>query len=333
MSGTAVQDQAARIEAAVLGLVRSGVLTAAQAVAVTTAVRPALGEPPSPRRSRWPEILGYVGGAVTVVAVMLLVSTAWADFGPAGRSAVLAGTAVALVAAAVVIGGGSPRQLRRLRGPVEPERRRLVSTLLSAGVTAGGSAAGVAVQGDNHLIVGGTVTLVLAAVAYTLVPSLLGQLVALGGAVLTANGVLVSAGVDDVVPYGLATAAIGAVWIVLVWLDVLAEPVAGVTLGLVVVFAGAQLVTSSEPLRAWGYAMTTATAVAAVAIYIRSRRWILLAVGLVALMTVVLEVVLDAFGQSLLALWLVLAVGLALLAVSGVVLRSRWGSADPDPSS
>jgi hypothetical protein len=123
------------------------------------------------------------------------------------------------------------------------------------------------------------------------------------------------------------------VWIVLVWFDVLTEPVAGVTLGLAVVFIGAQMVTSSEPTRVWGYAMTTATAVAAMAIYVRSRRWILLAVGLVALMTVVLEVVLDAFGQSLLALWLVLAVGLALLAVSGVVLRSRWSSADPDPSS
>jgi hypothetical protein len=322
MSGTATQDQADRIEAAVLGLVRSGVLTAAQAVAVTTAVRPALGEPPAPRRSRWPEILGYVGGAVTVVAVLLLVSMSWADLGRGGRVAVLAGTAVALFTAGTVIGGGTPGGLRLLRD-AEPERRRLVSTLWSAGVVAAGGAAAVAVSDENGTLAAGGVALVLGAAGYALVPSLLGQLVLLGAALLTTTGALVTAGVDSSVAYGVVTAAAGAVWILLAWLGAFTERVSGVALGLAVVFTGAQVVTWTDGAQVWGYAMTTVTAFAAVAVYIRSRRWIFLALGLVALMTVVLQVVLDVFGQSLTALWLVLAVGLVLLAVSGVVLRTR----------
>jgi hypothetical protein len=38
-------------------------------------------------------------------------------------------------------------------------------------------------------------------------------------------------------------------------------------------------------------------------------------------------VVLDVFGESLAALWVVLTVGLVLLVVSGAVLRTRSGSA------
>jgi hypothetical protein len=327
MTGTATQEQSARVDAAVLALARSGVLTSAQAAAVTKAVRAAMaGGEPAPRR-RWPEILGYVGGAVTVVAVILLVSRSWDDLGPAGRSIVLGSTAVALIAAGAVIGGVVPQRLRRLRGPVEPERRRLVSTLFSAGVTAAGSAGGVASEGDHSLLIAGVIALALGTIAYVLVPSLLGQLVLLAAAVSTVTGVLIVAGVDTPVPYGLAVAAVGAVWLGLAWWGALAEPVAAVVLSLVVLFSGAQMVTSSDPVRTWGYAMTTATAVVAIAIYVRSRRWPVLAAGIVALMTVVLQVVLDVFGESLAALWVVLTIGLALLVVSGVVLRTRSGSA------
>ena len=327
MASTATQDQSARVEAAVLALARSGVLTAPQAAAVTKAVRTALaGGEPTPRR-RWPEILGYVGGAVTVVAVLLLVSRSWTTLGPVGRSIVLGATALALIAVGVFIGGVLPQRLRRLRGPEEPERRRLVSTLLSAGVIAAGSAGGVAaVQDDSRLVVAGVISLALGTVAYVLVPSLLGQLVILSAAASTVTGVLVNVGADTAGPYGVAVAAVGAVWLGLAWWGVLSEPVAAVVLSLIVLYAGSQMVTSGTT-RTWGYAMTTATAVVAIAIYVRSRRWPVLAVGVVALMTVLLEVVLDVFGESLAALWVVLTVGLVLLVVSGAVLRTRSGSA------
>jgi hypothetical protein len=140
------------------------------------------------------------------------------------------------------------------------------------------------------------------------------------------TGVLVNVGADTAGPYGVAVAAVGAVWLGLAWWGVLSEPVAAVVLSLIVLYAGSQMVTSGTT-RTWGYAMTTATAVVAIAIYVRSRRWPVLAVGVVALMTVLLEVVLDVFGESLAALWVVLTVGLVLLVVSGVVLRTRSGSA------
>jgi hypothetical protein len=315
--------QTDRVDAALHDLVQSGRLDADQAAAVAAAVRTALQEPAAPGRRRWPEIVGYIGGVVTVAAVLLLVSRAWEALGTGGRSGLLAATAVILAVAGWVIGGGAPGQLRRLRGAVEPERRRLVSTLFAGAAVAGAGAVGVAVPDDEALLATGLAGLVLGLAGYLLTPSLLGQLVVLAGAIGTVTGVPAAAQVDESAVYGVAVLAVGAIWVALAWRRLLVEPVAGVGLGFAVMFAGAQMSVVDDQTRFLGYALTAVTAAAAIAVYAGTRRWVALAVGLVALLTLVFEVVTDLTGGSLQAVWAVLVLGIGLLTVSGIVLRSR----------
>jgi hypothetical protein len=303
-----------RIENAVRELVRSGQLDEVQGAAVVRAVRAALAQPSAPSRRRWPEIVGYVGGVVTVAAVLLLVGRAWEDLGQGGRALVLGGAAVALAAAALVIRG---------RGALEAERRRLAGTLLSAAVVAGASVAAVLGGGRHGLLATGLTGLVLGATAYALVRSLVGQMVTLAAAVATATGVLASLEADATWAYGLAVAAVGAVWVVLAAYGPVAERVAGVTLGFAVLAAGTHLVAEDRATTVLGYVLSFLTAAAAVAVYLRARRWPVLAVGLAALLVVVFQVVSDVTGTSLAAVWVVLALGLVLLAASGWVLRRR----------
>jgi hypothetical protein len=206
---------------------------------------------------------------------------------------------------------------------VEPERRRLVGTLFAGAAVAGAGAVGVAVPDDEALLATGLAGLVLGLAGYLLTPSLLGQLVVLAGAIGTVTGVPAAAQVDESAVYGVAVLAVGAIWVALAWRRLLVEPVAGVGLGFAVMFAGAQMSVVDDQTRFLGYALTAVTAAAAIAVYAGTRRWVALAVGLVALLTLVFEVVTDLTGGSLQAVWVVLVLGIGLLTVSGIVLRSR----------
>jgi hypothetical protein len=150
-----------------------------------------------------------------------------------------------------------------------------------------------------------------------------GHVVLLAAAVTTATGALVSLGADATWQYGLAVAVVGAGWVWIAAYGLLAEPLAGGTLGFAVLAIGTQLVAEDDATRVVGYLLSFLAAAAAVAVYLRARRWPVLAVGLVALLVTVFRVVADVTGASLTAVWVVLALGLALLAASGWVLRAR----------
>jgi hypothetical protein len=245
---------------------------------------------------------------------MLLVERAWTDLGRDGRALALGGVAVALAAVALVIRG---------RGAPEAERRRLAGTLLSAAVVSGASVAVVLSESEHGTLATGLTGVVLGAAAYAVVRSLVGQLVLLGAALTAATGVLVSLGTDTTWPYGLAVAAVGAAWVLLAAYGPLGERVAGVTLGFAVLAVGTNLVAGDEATTVLGYLLSFLAAAGAVAVYLRARRWPVLAVGLTALLVVVFRVVADVTGTSLAAVWVVLALGLVLLAASGWVLSRR----------
>jgi hypothetical protein len=301
-----------RVENAVRELVLAGQLDEVQGAAVVRAVRAALAGPAGSPRRRWPEVAGYVGGVVTVAAVLLLVSRAWSDLGRGGRALVLGGAAVVLAAAALAVRG---------RGTPEPERSRLAGTLLSGAVVAGAGVAAVLAPGRYGLLVTGLTGLALGAAAYAVVPTLAGQVVLLGAATAAATGAVPALGAGAPWAYGLAVAAVGAVWVILAAYGPLGERLAGVTLGFAVLAAGTNLVTADETTRTLGYLLSFLAAAAAIAVYLRARRWPVLAVGLAALLLVVFRVVADLTGTSLAAVWVVLALGVALLAGSTWILR------------
>jgi hypothetical protein len=78
MLGDMTRDQQARVRDAIGDLTSRGVLDDGQAAQVTEAVTAALTEiAPVAPRARFAEIAGYVGGAVTAGASMLLIAQTW----------------------------------------------------------------------------------------------------------------------------------------------------------------------------------------------------------------------------------------------------------------
>src|SRR5689334_24508797 len=90
--------------------VAAGVLTAEQAAAVA-----ALDPPPAAvrRGAVLAEVLGYVGGALAVVAALFLGAELWAELGPWPRTLLLAAVAVACLVGGAALGDrdGAPGRL------------------------------------------------------------------------------------------------------------------------------------------------------------------------------------------------------------------------------
>jgi hypothetical protein len=320
------RDEQARIRDAIGDLARRGVLDDAQAGRVTEAVTAALG--PDPRtgaaptepRARFAEIAGYVGGAVTAGATMLLIAQSWDDLSRAGRVASLA-IAVALVVAGAAIGGGTLGKLRALGQDEESPRRRLVSTLFTLAAAAAAGAAGAAI--DRHEPVAASVAgLVVVGLGYALVPALIGQL-----GTWAAAAALVMSGVDEAtqddlgVIGGLALIALGITWAALARRNVFAEPYVGLGIGAATTLLGAQFALMDQ--RNLSYALTALVAAACFAGFVVVRNWLVLATGVLAVVLVVPEALNDWTDGGLGGAALLLAAGVALLAASGVGLRLR----------
>jgi Predicted membrane protein (DUF2157) len=118
-----------RLETQLARLVEQQVISASQAQALLEAARadvldgqsmPVESAPrPSPRSSAVLEVLGYVGGALVLGAVIMLGSLFWDDLGSTGRK-VVAGASVVVPA----LGG-----LALIRGRVRPELGRILLAL------------------------------------------------------------------------------------------------------------------------------------------------------------------------------------------------------------
>jgi uncharacterized membrane protein len=91
--------------------VAAGILSAAQATAVAALdAQPAAG---ARRGAVLAEVLGYVGGALAVVAALFLGAELWDELGPWPRVLLLAAVAVACLAGGAALGGraGAPGRL------------------------------------------------------------------------------------------------------------------------------------------------------------------------------------------------------------------------------
>ena len=295
---------------------------------------PSSAVPADRGRPRLAEIGGYAGAALVVAAAFLFLMQTWATLSPAGRSLILAGIALVLLAGAGAIGflAGAWRDLRAGRAET---RRRLVATLGAAGAGASGFAVGTwlaELQGqgqyDNTPVNGAlAVALALLVIGYVLSPSLLTHL-AMGivTPILTLNMT------DDFVEGRVASAWVGAIslmgvgllWLVLTERGVFREQTAGRFVGAALAVFGSQLLLELE--HGWpGYTLTFVLAAALFALYWWRTDWPYLAVAVVGLTVAVTEGVTDWTEGSLGAGGGVLAAGMTLLAASGAafVMRSR----------
>jgi hypothetical protein len=335
----APESEPERARTVVAALVDEHLVDPAEADRAASVVRRALAERPvgaaARPSTRWGalvEIAGYAGGALVLAALGLFLVDHWGGFSREERLTAVAAIAAFLTGAGVVVGLASGG-IRMLRRESEATRRRLTSTLLSAGAVAAGTAVGMAVDlwgptdlADEWPALAGTVMVaVVALAAYLLAPSALAQLVMLGGVTGAVTTGIWLAGDPGDVAYALGLLAVAAVWLAAATTGWLRERTLAQVLGMATALVGAQWPVGGDQA-AVGYLLTAVVAVVGFGWYLRGRSWPFLAAGVLGVTIVVPEAVVDWTDGSLGVAGAVLVTGLTLLAASLAGFRASRSS-------
>lgn len=289
---------------------------------------PPLPRPRPPRRSRAAEAVGYVGAALAVGAVGLLLTETWDQLRHGGRLALAGLLAVALAGAGFALS-------RQDRAPLE----RLTSVLLTgaAGAVAWlvGMVAAVDLGADAAEVglAAGGAALVFAAPLYRWRRRALPQATVLASVVVVAVAALA---VPTLSPeglwFGLVLWTIGVAWVLAAeggWLP--PSWVAGV-LGGVTALVGIQVASFGDG-RAPLLGLGVVTAAAAVAIAVISDAPQHLAVGAIGLFVLVPQLVFELFGDAIGAPATLLVVGLLLVLLAVGIGRARREVVTTSPSA
>jgi hypothetical protein len=268
------------------GLVEDGTLNAQQADRVEHVLRergiapPTRDEPTTTRRERTGEVLSYVGGALVIGALILLVSLNWDELGKPGRIAICATATVLLLAAAFGLASRSGAT----------RRPAAISTAAALGAVAAAITTWVSLDVDRSWPPG-VALLVVGAAAYALWR---------GSPLVTAvfaGGLLILLDVLDNLPepwvdtriYGLGFVLYGAGWIVLDRLrpdGVLgSSPMAGVLGGAVAVL-GAEVGAFDEQYPGIGLAIGAVVILVLFGLFWYGRDWSYAVLGVLAALVV-----------------------------------------------
>lgn len=304
-------------------LVDRGVLSQEQLREVLTAVEGSREPAADGRTGLW-EVLGYVGGALVLGGASLLVGMSWQNLGQDAKVALLAAATAVLLAAGVVIGGG-PRGVRAMAADGPSPRARIVAVLLA--LASGAAAMTVTTALDHYAALAATSAgFVIALLGYLALPSLPGLLATGGfsvGVVLAVDDQWFDSSTPSV---SVGLLVLGAIWAALALSGRLVEESIGLAGAAAIALSGAQVpVGSQNPW--WGYGLTALIAVACFAGYLRHRTVVLLAFGVLGITVAVPEAVSHWFRGAMGGPLLVLVVGLAFLAASGLGLALRRRSA------
>lgn len=308
----------------------AGLLTAEQAEAISRyeRQRSAGGQPdagPSAHASERPdrrtlgaEAVGYVGAALGIGAVALLLRDMWEELVVGGR--------LAVVALLTVLLGASGFALRRAD---TPPMQRLASVLFSGAIIGFGWFAHIVADDvlrledvDQALLVG-VAAMAVALPAYVGRRRALPQLTLLAAILLTVGALFARAPLPpEPLWAGLAFWALGIAWLLLGngnWIRPrgVAE-VAGGVVGLI-----ALQVASFDDARVLGLGLAVLTAGALVALGVSSDDVHHLAVGAVGLFVFVPQLVFDLFGDAIGAPATLLVVGLLLVLLAVGLGRAR----------
>jgi hypothetical protein len=291
--------------------VAAGIITGEQArqVAALGPVEPEAARGGGPVLA---EVLGYLGGAVTIVTAIVLGDQLWESLAVAVRLLVL----VAVTAAAVGAGAG----LQDHRGPAG----RLAGFLWLVAVVALAGTVVVAADGPlgwderDTALAACLVGLLAAAVMWWLRRETLQHVAVFAGLLAT-----VLAGLARFEPDRLDLAPI-AVWLLgLGWLagtvrgGLRPAPV-GWILGSVAAAFG--LLAVDWPRSPW-LVVAVLTGIALVTVGVRTQRWPVVAIGIGGLLFAVPITLGELFGTDLLPVWIALGIGLGLLVAGVAVLR------------
>ena len=295
--------------------VAAGVITPEQAERVAALADPA--QPPVPARPGVAvpvlgEVLGYLGGAVTIVTAIVLGNELWDSLAVAVRVLVL----VAVTAAALGAGAG----LREHRGPAG----RLAGFLWLIAVVALAGTVAVAADGllgwehRDTALAAALVGLVAAVLLWWVRPETLQQLALFATAVATLVAALErwSADALDLAP--IAVWLLGLGWLAVTASGRLRPPAIGWIMGSAAAAFGLLFV--DWPRSPW-LLVAVLTGIGLVAVGVRGQRWPVVAIGILGLLFAVPVTLGEFFGTALLPVWIALGIGLALLVGGVYVLR------------
>lgn len=261
------------------------------------------------------EVLGYLGGAVTIVTATVLGNELWDSLAVAVRVLVL----VVVAAAATLAGAG----LRDHRGPAG----RLAGFLWLIAVVALAGTVAVAADGllgwghRDTALAACLVALGAALVLWWLRPETLQHLAVFVAALASIVAVFSRLDADAQEWAPVAVWAFGLGW--------LAATAAGrlrpASIGWVVggLAAAFSLLLMDTPRSPW-LVVAVLTGIGLVAVGVRGQRWPVVAIGVGGLLFAVPITLGELFGTALLPVWIALGIGLALL-VGGVVVLLRPG--------
>jgi hypothetical protein len=290
--------------------VTEGIVTREQAEAIA-----ALEDAPdaASRHGVVAEVLGYLGGALAVVAALLLGREVWYELGPAVRVLLLAVVTAAVLAAGAVLGTRS--------GPAG----RLGGFLWAAAVPALAGTVGVAasdlfaVAFDVTAVLATGSALVLAGVLWWRRREVLQHVAAFAATIATAVAVLGL--VDELYRVlGPLLWALGLLWMAAAASGRLRPEPAGWVLGALAVIAGP--LGAGTARSAWAV-VGVLSAAALVVLGVRGHRRWLLAIGTAGLFVAVPVAVAEVFDTELGPLLGLLVVGLVLVALAVTLTRLR----------
>lgn len=305
-----------RVEEHLQQWLRAGVVSAEQAERIRAHEQTAASG--GPRHSRVAEALGYVGGTLALVALLVVVEEFWADLEVWAQAGLLG------LLTALLLGAGA-----WIRSSDEPAVARLASVLWF--LSAGAFAFLVKVVADDGLewahetttFAVGAGTAVYGGVLWWWRRTALQQL-ALGAGVLTAlvGGLELREGLVDDPFVGVAVWGLGVIWALLSWGEIMVPRRTGFALGALAALGGAQALAVSD-FTGWGLALGLMTAAALIAASVAVGEVVLLALGAVGAFAFVAQTVFRYFGDTVGVPLALFIVGLALVALALVIGRVR----------
>lgn len=263
------------------------------------------------------EALGYVGGALSIVAGLIVADRVWPGV-PVGVRALLTGLAMALLllAGAVLHIGG------------DPAFRRLRSVLWAMSAAAAGALTYILAAQAGSVDPQGATTLAAAVAAgygaelWRRCPSAVLHVAVFAGAAVTVGcGIARVDGSDRSWAYGLGVWLLSVAWAAGTWFGVFHPRTAGYVAAAAGTLFGALLTTETDA----GRMLADLTAVALIAGGVLTRRAWLLGFGVAGLLLFIPQTVTHYLPQSVAGPAALLAVGLALVAVALWLARRRQG--------
>jgi hypothetical protein len=271
------------------------------------------------------EALGYLGGALVVVATILIAGQYWEDMSDAVRLSLLGAAAVVLL----VVGSFVPARLGDLGA-----RMRSVVWLVSTGAVAGFLGVWGSQVADLHgtdlglVVTAGTAS--YATVLFLVRPALLQQLAMMGLLGGTAIALLAKFVESDNWP-GVGLWVVGAAWLLLGQAGVL-RPVQLARAGGAAMMVLGTMMTASNGADA-GIVFSLATVAVVIVLAVAFSDLVLLAVGALGAIRAIIVAVNEWFPNSLAAAIALLLVGGGLVATAIWIARRRARRAPPNAAA